>query len=791
MTNDFKLALGGMVAIPQWFVWKLQKSKPGSLKYDLKTPVSSSGANIDAQVSENWQTFEHALMQRNAMRLREKGSAKYTLGFMFTQDCGFWFYDIDGCVEGGAANHHVATEYAALTGCFFEYSSSETGVHFIGRNTQGVETGKNADGVSVGRTRPVAGHANNIEFYTQSRGVAFGLTDVAYGCADVAAPQGWIDNMINVVLAEPVRQAVEGDYIGVHDGEGPREDWDGPEDDAELIALMYRAKPSANNMFEGTASFVELFEGNHEALCRAFGDGSDTGYDRSRADMALASHLSFYTGADAERVERIMRMSALVRPKWDDRDDYLSSRTIGQVVRRQGSVYNSGFKKSADLEKALAASPVLLAEELVTLEDLNPCLSDTADMDHFDSAKMIDYALGKRLVNMAGLTHWWNGRCFEAADDSLIKRYVARMLSGAVSAGRVEGVCKLLANYIDRLPPANPPTPFVFWRDTVMGIDGSKQPHAREFLNSRTLTVDHTDAKPNAWLEYLDMIFIPGDGRKELLQEIMGWCLTRDSLNIQKLIMLIGPPRAGKGIIVDIIKSTLGSGASTVDLTSSFIDNKALSSLRHSNVAIDSDASTPRPQDARVIAGVLKRVTANESISIPLLYNQTPWEGSLNCKVLIAVNSVPRFFDDSGAMGNRWIPLVFNKSFLGKEDPNLPAMLKKELPEIAAWAFEGLQNLSKRGRFVLPQSSIDEMASIADDNPLTDFLSNSVLIDADGLVVGSELYSAYSGYQIMQQQPVPSMRTFYRSVSDTLRGDGVIRKKTKVGVVFEGIKRVV
>lgn len=787
MTSDFKTALGGMVAIPQWFVWKLQKSKPDAAKYDLKTPVSSSGSNIDAQVPENWQSFDQAMTQRNAMRLREKGNAKYTIGFMFTQDCGYWFYDIDSCVVESVADGYVGSEYAALPGCFFEYSSSETGVHFIGRNTQGVETGKD----SLVRTRPAAGYGHDIEFYTQSRGIAFGLTDVAYGCADVAAPQAWIDNMVNVVLAAPKQQHVEGEFIGSHDGEGPRDDWDGPTDDSELIALMYRAKPSANNLFEGSATFVELFEGNHEALCRAFGDGSELGYDRSRADMALASHLSFYTGADAERVERIMRMSKLARPKWDNRDDYLTTRTIGQVVRSQGAVYNPGLKKSVDLEQAIADSPVLLAEELVTLEELNPCLTDTGEMDHFDSAMMIDHALGKRLVNMAGSTHWWNGRCFEGADTELVKRYVARMLGGTVSSGRVEGVTKLLVNYIDRLPSANPPDPMVFWSDKVAGIDGSLQPHSRKFLNSRTLTVEHTNDKPDTWLTYLDEIFIPGDGRKELLQEIMGWCLTRDYLNIQKMIMLIGPPRAGKGIVVGMIKQLLGAGASTVDLASSFIDNKALSTLRQAHVAIDSDASTPRPQDARVIAGVLKRVTANESISIPLLYNQTPWEGPLNCKVLIAVNSVPRFFDDSGAMGNRWIPLVFNQSFLGREDPHLPGRLKKELPAIAAWAFEGLQNLSKRGRFVLPQTSIDEMASIADDNPLNDFLGQTVIIDPQGTVVGSDLYNTYRFHQLSQEQTVPSMRSFYKSVADTLRGDGVIRKKTKSGVVFEGMKRVV
>lgn len=67
--NNFKKALGGLVAIPQWFVWRMVWDGSKS-KYDPKIPVSAAGFNVDAQVSTSWMTFDAAVAQRNAQRMR-------------------------------------------------------------------------------------------------------------------------------------------------------------------------------------------------------------------------------------------------------------------------------------------------------------------------------------------------------------------------------------------------------------------------------------------------------------------------------------------------------------------------------------------------------------------------------------------------------------------------------------------------------------------------------------------------------------------------------------------------
>ncbi len=60
------------------------------------------------------------------------------------------------------------------------------------------------------------------------------------------------------------------------------------------------------------------------------GDLSEFDGDHSRADLALCSRLAFWTGPNAERVERLFRLSALYRDKWERQDyrDWTLARAI-------------------------------------------------------------------------------------------------------------------------------------------------------------------------------------------------------------------------------------------------------------------------------------------------------------------------------------------------------------------------------------------------------------------------------------------------------------------------------
>ncbi len=136
--------------------------------------------------------------------------------------------------------------------------------------------------------------------------------------------------------------------------------WRGPEDDDELIRRMYASKPSFGAALGNTASFVDLWENKVTVF-----NG-----DESRADAALALCLAWWTGDDAERIERLMRRSGLNRPKYD-RDDYLPLRTIPDAIRKnEGKCY---IETPKDTLPTLEAAAMTLEDNLLPFDSVeNP-----------------------------------------------------------------------------------------------------------------------------------------------------------------------------------------------------------------------------------------------------------------------------------------------------------------------------------------------------------------------------------------------------------------------------------
>jgi len=320
-------ALAGMTAINQWFVWRLtpDPAKPGKF---IKRPVYPDGrvAPMDAQLAENWTSHEIATAQLNAHLGRLDGYA-YSLGFMVTGGCGYWFLDVDNCVNpDGSLSPWGAWFYQNLPGAFFEYSSSGKGIHFIGRGCP----------PPGHRTRPtkawtVANPGVGLELYTSGRGIAFGTSGQAWGSADTHLQHQAEYIAANIFTPDTA--------VAVLQGDGPRSDWNGPTDDNELIRRAMQSRSGAA-MFGGKATFADLWTGNVQVLAEHYPDErlDDLPYDGTGADFALASHLAFWTGCDAERMVRLMWQSKLVRPKWTDHRTYLAELTVRKACEQTRNV---------------------------------------------------------------------------------------------------------------------------------------------------------------------------------------------------------------------------------------------------------------------------------------------------------------------------------------------------------------------------------------------------------------------------------------------------------------------
>lgn len=332
MTPAFASAVGGMRAIPQWFVWKLEwDAEEGKYR---KMPAQPSGYAMTkdtggADSPNNWMTYEAAcatLARLNA------ASIQYTLGFWLTAECGYWFLDIDMRLCG--LDRYKSTEFAdglvrSFAGCFLEWSSSLKGLHIIGRGAVPEHRSKPERALSV-RLAPL-----ELEFYHESRGIAFGIDGAAWGSADQVC-----DVVPLVTRFFPPRVAVEA---------GSRPEWRGPADDDVLLERALSARVSAEAAFGGKASFAQLFRGDAPL--------------NSESDMALAAHFAFWTGCDEERMERLMRRSGLVRPKWSERRRHTTyiGLTIENACNGTDNVYQEP-QRNLTVQDAMYGTPVEVVE---------------------------------------------------------------------------------------------------------------------------------------------------------------------------------------------------------------------------------------------------------------------------------------------------------------------------------------------------------------------------------------------------------------------------------------------
>lgn len=317
--KEFPSAFAAMRAFSQFVLWKAVPSKRRPGKHD-KFPCNLSGDIVDAHNPQHWVDVDTAVTTANMF------GDSYGVGFVFTENDPFFFVDIDGAYDGAQWSPLATQLCGSFPGAAIEVSHSGTGLHIIGQYT-GAEPEHSCKNIPL-----------HLELYTSGRFVA--LTGTA---ATGDAGEDHTANLSTVIAqfySENVEERVTQEWTTTNvEGSYP------PPTDEKLIekALKSCKSGSALTIFGGAAAratFSDLWKRNVEALAVSYPDDVRE-YDESSADAALAQHLAFWTGGNCERIERLMRLSGLVREKWDYHKSYMS-RTITGACGRQSEYYSVG-----------------------------------------------------------------------------------------------------------------------------------------------------------------------------------------------------------------------------------------------------------------------------------------------------------------------------------------------------------------------------------------------------------------------------------------------------------------
>jgi primase-polymerase (primpol)-like protein len=292
------------LSVPRWITWAAEPdpARPGKT---IKRPTHwQSGIYCNPLDPANQTSYEQV-----------KATGKPT-GFVFDAEDKLFFIDIDGAYDGAAWSPLALDICARFPDAFVEVSQSGKGLHIIGRYAGDAPAHRNRN-TKLG-----------LELYTHDR-----------FCAVTFASQrgdSFTDCTAALVALVSVYFTPATEAPGERAGwtNAPVSEWTGPDDDATLISMaLASGKRSATARFGGVSvDFEALWTADADALGSKWPSSSGGAFDGSSADAALASHLSFWTGKNCERIRDLMSQSALVRQKWIDRPGYLDDTVLASVA---------------------------------------------------------------------------------------------------------------------------------------------------------------------------------------------------------------------------------------------------------------------------------------------------------------------------------------------------------------------------------------------------------------------------------------------------------------------------
>lgn len=267
-------------------------------------------------------------------------------------------------------------------------------------------------------------------------------------------------------------------------------------------------------------------------------------------------------------------------------------------------------------------------------------------------------------------------------------------------------------SWIDREKAAADRSPIVACENGLLRIrDRALLPHTPGFFNivSVPFEYDRQAVAPN-WDSFLHELWPDDPASIAALQEWFGYVLSGRT-DQQKIMLLKGPTRSGKGTIARVMKEMVGEENIAGPPLSALGTNFGLASLIGKPLAVIADARLSG-NDSGVVERLLT-ISGEDTIDIDRKFRDI-WTGKLPTRLMVLTNELPSFGDSSGVIARRFIVLNLTLSWLGREDTGLDAKLAAEMPGILNWALEGLARLERTGRITQPESSQDAVMIMQD-----------------------------------------------------------------------------
>jgi putative DNA primase/helicase len=641
--------------LAQWVCWKYALKPNGVTKVPY-IPYTTDKAQSDTCTT--WTELEAALTA-----YLNPDSDFAGVGIMLSKADPYTGIDFDHCVDAqGNFDPIAATRIAEFSGGYVEYSPSGEGIHCFVRGQL-----------------PAGGHNNRkegVEIYDTGR--FFTVTGNAFSGADSSAPianrQPAVDALLAAVWptlygpqAKQAKQTTASTLVGHRNGATAM-------GDDELREKMFKAV-------------------NGEAIRRLY-NGDPSGYpSKSEADLALCSHLAFWTRNNPEQMDSMLQASGLYRDKLK-RKDY-RKRTIDKVIKGGGNTYQSAPKHGIELDLSAPTA--------------KHC-TDQGNADRF----VAQHGENVRYVNDWGKWLIWDGTRWDVDKNLEIERLakatvgtiyseagaatdqermvlgkwarqsesrekLAAMIHMARSDEKVILTSEKLDKELYLLACTN---------GTLDLRTGKLAPSERSHLATKRLEIAYNaNAQCPAWAQAVND-WMADAPMANFLQRAVGYSLTGDTSE-QCLFFLYGEGKRGKSTFAETIKKLMGEYAQKAP--TSMIMAKGNSPGIPNDIARLPGArfvlTSELEQGQRLAESLVKDLTGKDTIVARFMRAEF-FEFVPSFKLWIYGNHKPVIKGTDEGIWRRMNLVPFTQE-IKRKDAHLLEKLAAELPGILAWAVRG------------------------------------------------------------------------------------------------------
>ena len=715
-----------------------------------------TGGNAKSNDSRTWSDFETAV---NACKRYNFDG----IGFMFAPP--YFGVDLDHCVQ----RVDFCDEFVETLQSYAEYSKSGDGIHIICKGE--LPTGRRRHG--------------GVEMYDSGR--YFICTGNVYN-----------ENYRDVVDCSDTIKILYSKYMPSESA--PAE----TQARASITSMDDRdVIDKARNCRSGYL-FNMLYSGSWQGVYAS----------QSEADLALCNQLAFWTGRNEAQMDRIFRTSGLMRSKWDSKRSGTTygAITIGRACANCREVYEPQVHSDGtDLALAIFGGGEVVAE---TSKDKRYDMTDTGNANRMYDRywEIIRYSYNRKRW------YYWDGKGWRIDDNGEIKKLAdticedlkreafreqdektqADMIKWANKTASSRGKEAMIkeCQHLDGIPAS--PDCFDAYMDYLNcqnGIvnlrNGDLMPHDSQLMLSKICNTDYDPSgkKPELWMSFLNDVTNGDKALQEYIQRSVGYALT-GSTQEQCAYFLYGMGNNGKSTFLDTISDMLGGYASNAQpetiMMRKWGDGGALSDIARLKSARFVTCEEPT-EGVRLNEGLLKQLTGGSKITCRFLYGDE-FEYTPEFKIWTATNHKPVVRGTDLGIWRR-IKLIPFEVNIPKEkvDKNLKYKLRKEFPQILAWAVQGAIKWRKSGLMEPDCVRAATKEYKKEMDLIAGFVEQCVVIDYDSCekIMASDLYSIYKAWARQNNEYEMSSKKFFSEVTQKLpekgrSGKGIFYSKIRL-----------